>query len=139
MTSQPQFATAFFTALSVSAQSWQPAVKTSILRLSAILAPLYVFAYLVAQQHLPSVLPVSLQTSFPPFCSQQHVLIVLPVSPQTYFGPAASVIDPSVAATSTGNDFFRMFIIVPPLMSGNNVHLGLSSKVKGPFTESNFA
>src|SRR5439155_7846050 len=101
VTSQPHVETASFTNCNVSSQSEQPAVKTSIFLLPAILIHLVLVgfvSYIPVQQYWSTVFPVSLQRIFPFFCvSQQHVFTSLPVRPQTIFGEAAD----ATAATAT--------------------------------------
>jgi len=104
----------------VSSQSEQAAVKTSIFLLSAI--PIHLLlvgfvGYIPVQQHLSSVLPVSLQRNFPFFCvSQQHVFTSLPVRVHTSFGEAADVIVATINAAKTGSHFVIRFIISPPVI-----------------------
>jgi hypothetical protein len=67
------------------------------------------------QQHLSTVLPVSLHNSFPSFCfSQQHVFTSLPVNVQTIFGEAPDVIVPIASAAISGSHFVILFINSPP-------------------------
>jgi hypothetical protein len=98
----------------VSSQSEQPAVKTSIFLLPAISIhlPLVGFVvYIPVQQHLSSVLPVSLQRNFPSFCvSQQHGLTSLPVRVHTSFGEAADATAATAIAANNGSDFVIDFI-----------------------------
>jgi len=67
------------------------------------------------QQHLSSVLPVSLQRNFPFFCvSQQHVFTSLPVRVHTSFGEAADATPATVIAAKSGSHFAIVFINSPP-------------------------
>jgi hypothetical protein len=118
MTSQPHDEIASFTSRNVSSQREQPAVKTSIVLLPAIsihLLLLGVVGYIPVQQHLSSVLPVSLHRNFPPFCvSQQQVFTSLPVKLQTSFGEAANPTVAAVNVATSGNHFAFPFINSPP-------------------------
>src|SRR5437660_3869072 len=118
VTSQPHEATASFTNRNVSSQSEQPALKTSIFLFPAIPIHLLLICfagYIPVQQHLSSVLPVSLQRNFPSFCvSQQHFFTSLPVKLQTIFGEAADAIVATVSAAKSGSHFVSRFIISPP-------------------------
>jgi hypothetical protein len=118
ITSQLHDETASFTNCNVFSHSEQPAVKTSIFLLSVIsihLLSLGVTGYIPVQQHLSSVLPVSLQRNFPFFCvSQQHVFTSLPVRLQTNFGEAAEPIVATVNAAMSSNHFAIAFINSPP-------------------------
>jgi len=102
----------------VSSQSEQPAVKTSIFLFPAISIHLLLVGfvgYIPVQQHLSSVLPVSLQRNFPFFCvSQQHGFTSLPVSVQVILGAAADAIVPTANIASSGNHFVITFINSPP-------------------------
>jgi len=102
----------------VSSQSEQPAVKTSIFLFPAIPIHLLLIGfvgYIPVQQHLSSVLPVSLQRNFPFFCvSQQHVFTSLPVRVHTSFGEAADATPATVIAAKSGSHFAILFINSPP-------------------------
>jgi hypothetical protein len=93
-------------------------VKTSIFLFAAIpihLLLLGFVGYIPVQQHLSSVLPVSLQRNFPFFCvSQQHVFTSLPVRLHTIFGEAADAMPATVIAANNGSHFVILFINSPP-------------------------
>src|SRR5438105_12718719 len=109
---------ASFTSRNVSSQSEQPAVKTSIFLLPAI--PIHLLlvgfvGYIPVQQHLSSVLPVSLHRSFPFFCfSQQQVFTSLLVRVHTIFCEAPDAIVPMANAAIRGSHFVILFINSPP-------------------------
>ena len=72
---------------------------------------LFLIAYIPLQQHLSTVLFVSLHNSFPLFCfSQQHVFTSLPVRVQTSFGEAADTMVATVNAAISGGHFVILFI-----------------------------
>jgi hypothetical protein len=102
----------------VSSQSEQSAVKTSIFLFPAILIHLLRLAfapYIPLQQHLSSVLSVSLQSNLPFFCfSQQQVFTSLPVRVHTIFGEAPDAIVPMASAAISGSHFAIVFINSPP-------------------------
>jgi len=102
----------------VSSQSEQPAVKTSIFLFPAIPTHLLLVGfvgYIPVQQHLSSVLPVSLQRNFPFFCvSQQHVFTSLLVRVHTIFGEAADAMPATAIAANNGSHFAILFINSPP-------------------------
>jgi len=93
-------------------------VKTSIFLFTAI--PIHLLlvgfvGYIPVQQHLSSVLPVSLQRNFPFFCvSQQHVFTSLLVRVHTIFGEAPDAIVPIASAAISGSHFVILFINSPP-------------------------
>jgi hypothetical protein len=95
ITSQPHDETASFTIRNVSSQIEQSAVKTSIVLFPAIpfISFLVLRPYIPVQQHMSSVLPVSLHSNFPSFCfSQQHVFTSLLVRVHTIFEEAPDAI-----------------------------------------------
>jgi hypothetical protein len=99
----------------VSSQSEQPAVKTSIFLFPAILIHLPLVGYIPVQQHLSSILPVSLQRNFPSFCvSQQQGFTCLPVRVHTSFGEAADATAATAIAANNGSHFVILFINSPP-------------------------
>jgi hypothetical protein len=67
------------------------------------------------QQHLSTVLLVSLHRNFPSFCfSQQQVFTSLLVRVHTIFGEAADAIVPIASAAAKGSHFAISFINSPP-------------------------
>jgi hypothetical protein len=118
MISQPHVETASFTSRKVSSQSEQPAVKTSIFfSLPFHSPPLFSLSrsYIPLQQHLSTVLPVSLHSNLPSLCfSQQHVFTSLPVRVHTIFGEAPDATAATAIAANNGSHFVILFINSPP-------------------------
>jgi hypothetical protein len=86
------------------------------------------------QQHLSSVLPVSLQSSFPLFCfSQQHVFTSLPVKVHTSLGEAADAMLATAMAASMGSHFVISLINFTSFTISQSLHLEVESKVKQLF------